>query len=122
MSRLFKLILVDMYLKQVKDISSIQTVVTQPVQQFHLSASREILKGGPSKWVGLPFFQFPPVADDVVQVTAKCLWAKEYSKRNRREMESEKCRLYKFVRVVDVPLYSFNYLFLSKCFTIMKSH
>lgn len=84
--------LMAVYLKQVKDISSIQTVVAQPVQQFHLSARREILKGAISKWVGLPFFQFPPVADDVVQVTAKCLGAKRT--KNRRETESECCFIF----------------------------
>lgn len=70
----------NVYLKQVKNIGRIQTIVTQPVQQFHLSASRDILKRALSKWVGLPFFQFPSVADDVVQITAKCLGAKWQSK------------------------------------------
>lgn len=88
-----KYVLADVYLKQVKDISSIQAVVAQPVQQFHLSARREILEGALSKWVGLPFFQFPPVADDVIQVTAKCLGAKGQSKRTE-ERESEKGRCY----------------------------
>ena len=69
------------YLEQVKDISSIQTVVAEPVQQLHLSARGEILKGALSKWVGLPLFQFPPVADDVIQVTAECLGAKAPSIR-----------------------------------------
>lgn len=75
-----RLILMVRYLKQIKDISSIQTVIAESVQQFHLSARREILEGPLSKWVGLPLFQFPPVADDVIQVTAKCLGAKEQSK------------------------------------------
>jgi len=72
---------VDVYLEQVKDISSIQAVVAQPVQQFHLSARREVLKGTLSKWVGLPLFQLPPVADDVVQVTAECLGTKGQRRR-----------------------------------------
>ena len=66
-----------LYLEQIKDISSIHTVVTQSVQQLHLSPRRETLKRALSKWVGLPLFQFPPVADDVVQVTAERLGAKE---------------------------------------------
>lgn len=77
----------NVYLKQVKNISSIQTVVAQPVQQFHLSARREILKRALSKWVGLPFFQFPPVADDVIQITAKCLGAKWQSKRTEERQQ-----------------------------------
>lgn len=95
--------LMAVYLKQVKDISSIQTVVAQPVQQFHLSARREILKGAISKWVGLPFFQFPPVADDVVQVTAKCLGAKRTKNRTEERqrvsvalfsLRTHKCRTF----------------------------
>ena len=64
------------YLKQVKGISSIQTVITEPVEQFHLSARREIFEGPLSEWVGFPLFLFPPIVDDVIQVTAKCLGAK----------------------------------------------
>lgn len=59
------------YLQQVKDISSIQAVVTQPVQQLHLSAWRKFLKRAFTKWVWLPFFQFPSVTDDVIQIAAK---------------------------------------------------
>lgn len=61
----------NVYLKQVKNISSIQAVVTQPVQQFRLSAWRKFLKWAFSKWVWLPLFQFPSVTDDVIQITAK---------------------------------------------------
>lgn len=46
------------------------------MQYFHLSARWEVLKRALMKWVRLPFFKFPPVADDVIQVTAKCLRAK----------------------------------------------
>lgn len=81
----------NVYLKQVKNISSIQTVVAQPVQQFHLSARREILKRALSKWVGLPFFQFPPVADDVIQITAKCLGAKWQSRTEERQQDNLTC-------------------------------
>lgn len=76
-----------MYLKQVKDISSIQAIVAEPVQQFHLSARGQVLEGPLSEWVGFPLFQFPPVADDVVQVTAKSLGAIEQSRNNRRDWQ-----------------------------------
>lgn len=65
-----------MYLKQVEDVSSIQSVVAEPVEEFNLSARRELLEGAQSEWVGLPLLQLPPIADDVVQVTAECLGAK----------------------------------------------
>lgn len=65
--------LLAVYLEQVEDISSIQAVVTKPVQQLHLSARRQLLKGALAQWVGLPLLQLPAVVDDVVQVTAECL-------------------------------------------------
>lgn len=72
--------LLKMYLQQVKNISRIQTVVTESVQQFHLSPRWKSLKRSFSKWVRLPLFQFPPVADNVVKVTAESLRAKWYSR------------------------------------------
>lgn len=63
--------LLDLYLKQVKDIGGVQPVVAQPVQQLHLSASGEILEGSLAKRVGLPLFQLPAVADDVAEIAAE---------------------------------------------------
>lgn len=83
------MILVNLYLEQVKHVSSIQTVVAQPMQQFHLSARREVLKRTLSKWVGLPFFQFPAVADDVIEITTKRLGPRWQSKRTEETREDE---------------------------------
>lgn len=66
---------VDLYLKQIKDVGSIQSVVAQPVQQLHLSARGQFLERSLPKWVGLPLFQFPAVTDDVIEIAAERLWA-----------------------------------------------
>lgn len=61
------------YLEPIKDISSIKTIVTESVQEFHLCAGWQLFKLVLLQWIGLPFFQFPAVIDNVFQVTAKGL-------------------------------------------------
>ncbi len=61
------------YLEPVEDISSIKTIVTESVQEFHLCAEWQLFKLVLLQGIGLPFFQFPAVIDNVYQVTAKGL-------------------------------------------------
>lgn len=78
-----------LYLKQIKDIGSIQSVVAQPVQQLHLSARGEILERCFPERVGLPLFQFPAVTDDVIEIAAERLGAareKEQTGEKRGEV------------------------------------
>lgn len=79
------------YLKQVEDIGGVQSVVAQPVQQFHLSARGEILEGRIPKRVGLPLFQFPAVTDDVIEIGAERLGPERQShkKKGREEKLGE---------------------------------
>lgn len=76
----------DLYLKQIKDIGSIQPVVAQPVQQLHLRARGEVLEGSLPKRVGLPLFQFPAVTDDVIEIAAERLGAARQEKKERKEV------------------------------------
>ncbi|MEQ2175122.1 hypothetical protein GOODEAATRI_014960 [Goodea atripinnis] len=56
-----------MYLQEIKHISSIQAVVTESVQQLHLGARWETVERPGAERVGLPLFQLPSVADDVIK-------------------------------------------------------
>lgn len=79
--------MVDLYLKQVKDVGGVQSVVAQPVQQLHLSARWEVLERSLPKRVGLPLFQFPAVTDDVIEIAAERLGAARQSKKRKERRE-----------------------------------
>lgn len=65
------------HLQEIKDISGVQPVVTESVQQLHLSARWERVERPVAERVRFSLFQLPTVADDVIKVTAKRLRAEE---------------------------------------------
>lgn len=79
-----------LHLEQVKDVSSVQAVITEPVQQLHLCPGGLLLEGPLAQGVGFALLQLPAVVDDVVQVTTERLGAggqKDGTGEKERERE-----------------------------------